>query len=99
MWGGGGVCGKWDSSLLASIDLKQVVKNVCASSRYHEMDFFTFACNQKKTFGTSRVKNWVDSKVWNKLFPDYNPLSIIEQNEISEAVCQASGGFLPQNCR
>lgn len=58
--------------------------------------FFTFtqASNQKKHFGMSAIKKWVDSKAWILFFPDYQLISIIDRTEIKEAVCQASGVLL-----
>ena len=45
-----------DSSLSDSIDSKQMVKNLCASMRYHKMTFFlTFTCNQAEHFGVAPV--------------------------------------------
>ena len=41
-----------DSAHSDSIDSKQMVKNLCASMRYHKMSFFlTFTCNQAQHFG------------------------------------------------
>ena len=40
---------KNDSALLGSVDSKQVVCSLCASQKYHHLDFFiTLTCNQKK---------------------------------------------------
>ena len=91
--------GLWERGLdlLESIDLKLFVKNICASQRYQEMFFLTFICNQKKNFGTSGVKIWVDSKPWTQFFHDYNSGSIIEQHKIAYAVCQVAGGLLLRN--
>eukprot|EP00957_Ditylum_brightwellii_P127618 9732178-Ditylum_brightwellii.AAC.1 len=51
-----------DSAILGSVDSKQVVHNLCASQKYHHMDFFvTLMCNQKKHFGLAPIKNWLDS--------------------------------------
>ena len=53
---------KNDSALLGSVNSKQVVRNLCASQKYHHMDFFiTLTCNQKKHFGVAPIKNWIDS--------------------------------------
>ena len=96
--GGLGLRGKGDSALLESIDSKQMVKNLCSSQKYHKMDFFlTFTCNQKKHFGMSPLKEWVDSKEWIKHYPDYHDLNVFEREEIEKAVLQASGGLLLRN--
>lgn len=96
--GGLGLRGKGDSGLLESIDSKQMVKNLCASQKYHSMDYFlTFTCNQKKHFGTSPIKNWVDSEAWIPFFPDYDQIPTSDRKEIKEAVLQASGVLLLRN--
>ena len=45
-------------AILGSINSKQVVPNLCASQKYHDMDFFiTLTCNQKKRFGVAPIQN------------------------------------------
>ena len=62
--GGLGLRGNGDSSMLESFDSKAMVRNLCASQYYHNMDFFlTFTCNMKKLFGTSTIKSWLWSGV------------------------------------
>ena len=40
-----------DSLLSDCVDNKQTVRNLCASQKYHKMDFFlTFTCNQSEHF-------------------------------------------------
>ena len=52
---GMGVRCKNDSSLFEAVDSKQMVRNLCASQKYHKMDLFlTFTCNQKKHFGLKK---------------------------------------------
>ena len=57
-----------DTLLSDSIDSKQTVRNLCASQKYHKMDFFlTFTCNQSDHFGVSKIKNCLDSCDWEKI--------------------------------
>ena len=85
--GGLGVRGNHDdSALLESIDSKRIVKNLCASQKYHKMDFFlTFTCNQKEHFGTSKLRKWLDSRDWEKHFEGFETLSGFEKVEIKNA--------------
>ena len=74
--GGLGLRCKNDSALLESVDSKQMVKNLCVFQKYHNMDFFlTFTCNQKKHFGTSSIKDWLDSNNWQNNYSNYNDLT------------------------
>ena len=58
-----------DTLLSDSVDSKQTLSNLCASQKYHKMDFFlTFTCNQSDHFGVSKVKNWLDSRDWENIF-------------------------------
>ena len=53
-----------DSSLIESIDRKQMVGNLCASHKYHTMDIFlAFTCNQVYHFGLKYICNWIDSSI------------------------------------
>ena len=53
-----GLRGVGDSSMLESFDSKQMVRNLCASQRYHQMThFLTFTCNMRKHFGTKPIKH------------------------------------------
>ena len=81
-----------DSSLLGSIDSKQMVKNLSSSQKYigpHDF-FITLTCNMKKHFGTAPVKNWLDAEEWTENFPNYNSLTSREQTEIKRALTQSS---------
>lgn len=93
--GGLGLRGKGDSALLESIDSKAMVRNLCASQKWHPMDFFlTFTCNMKKHFGTKPIKEWLDSEDWKKFFPGYNDLDDKEKFEIDESVIQSSSSLI-----
>lgn len=86
------------SGLLGSIDSSQMVKNLCASQRYHPMDFFiTLTCNQLRHFGTSMIKEWIDGSEWKQHYPGFDKLNETEQNEISRALAQAAGPLILRN--
>ena len=52
-----------------------MVKNLCSSQKCHPMSFFlTFTCNESKHFGISPIKNYIDSKEWEKNYPNFNEL-------------------------
>jgi hypothetical protein len=90
-FGGLGLRSGKDSPLLGSIDSKQMVKNLAASQKWLEMDYFlTFTCNQKKHFGTKPIKHWLDSMDWCKHFPGYEKLTKREKKEIEVAIRQSS---------
>ena len=59
--------------------------------------FLTFTCNQSEHFGLSRIKNWLDGKLWASYFPSYFSLSIDEQNEIATGLQQAASGLILRN--
>ena len=62
--------------MLESFDSKQMVRNLCASQRYHQMThFLTFTCNMRKNFGTKPIKIWVDSGEWKNKIPNFHELS------------------------
>eukprot|EP00957_Ditylum_brightwellii_P207874 15354894-Ditylum_brightwellii.AAC.1 len=89
--GGLGAKAGIDSPLLESIDSKQMVKDLCPSQKYHEMDYFlTFTCNQKDHFGTKPLQEWLDKEGWKEHFSGYYFLNNYEQKEIKEAANQAS---------
>jgi predicted GIY-YIG superfamily endonuclease len=93
--GGLGLRGKGDCGLLESFDSKAMVRNLCASQLYHNMDFFlTFTCNMKKHFGTKPIKDWLDSHDWEKKFLDFQDLDMKEKEEVTLATVQASSGLL-----
>ena len=94
--GGLGLRGKGDSSLLESVDNKQMVRNLCMSQKYIGWDhFLTYTCNMKTHFGTALVKNWIDGEEWKNIFPGYHDLeSDEEREEINNAFIQSSAGPL-----
>lgn len=52
-----GVCGSNEAKKTDCIDSKKMVKNFCASQKYHKIDFFlTFICNQSIHFGVKEIK-------------------------------------------
>ena len=72
-----------------------MVRNLCASQYYHEMDFFlTFTCNSKKHFGTSTIKNWLDNREWQKLYKGFFDLNYNERQEVEDSMTQAAGVLL-----
>ena len=61
-----GVTCKNNSSLFQSIDSKQIVRNLCASQKYHKMGLFiTFDLNKSENFGLEEICNWIDSGIRN----------------------------------
>jgi predicted GIY-YIG superfamily endonuclease len=93
--GGLGLRGKGDSSLLESVDNKQMVRNLCMSQKYVQWDhFLTHTCNMKTHFGTAPVKNWIDGNEWKKNFPGYFNLEIDQRKEIDQALVDSSGTLL-----
>ena len=84
-----------DTLLSDSVDNKQTVRNLCASQKYHKMDFFLmFTCNQSEHFGMAPIKKWLDSGLWKIYFPGFNMLSHREQEEITKGMNQSSSGIL-----
>ena len=95
---GMGVRCKNDSSLFEAVDSKQMVRNLCASQKYHKMDLFlTFTCNQKKHFGIKKIRNWIDSGDWKQHFPRYIEYTIDGQKEINTAIEQSAASLLLRN--
>ena len=75
-----------------------MVRNLCASQKYHTMYYFlTFRCNQKLHFGTSTIKNWIYGDEWKKKFYDFHNRPIWEQREIHDQLIQAAGPLLLRN--
>ena len=92
------VRGSNETNITDCIDSNQMVKNLCASQKYHKMDFFlTFTCNQSTHFGVKAIKNWIDDCMWNKYFHGYQNLTSQENNEIKGALDQAASGLLLRN--
>ena len=92
--GGLGVRGSGDSSMLESFDSKAMVRNLCASQRYHTMThFLTFTCNMKKHFGTKPIKEWIDCREWKKMIPNFNELTKADQEEYEACINQSASGL------
>ena len=90
-YSGLGVRRKNDSTLFDSVDSQRMVNNLCASQKYHKMDYFvTYTCNQAEHFGVCNIKNWVDNGEWNDHYPEFHFLPDFGKKEIHEAVVQAS---------
>ena len=71
-----------------------MVKNMCASEKYHSIDFFlTFICSQKQHFGTALIKEYIKSNEWQHTYPSYNDLTIFKKEEIKTSLLQASAGL------
>ena len=87
-----------DSLLSDCVDNKQTVRNLCASQKYHKMDFFlTFTCNQSEHFGMSHIKRWIDDCFWERNYPSFESFSIAEKSEISRGLTQSASGLLLRN--
>ena len=87
-----------DTSLHDSIDSKQIVKNLCASQKYLPMNFFiTFTVNQMEHFGVKKIKQWVDSTLWEKHYNNYTSLSFDERMEVRKSLEQAAAPILLRN--
>ena len=86
------------AALLGSIDSSQMVKNLCASHKYHPMDYFiTLTCNQLKHFGTSIIKEFIDSSDWHQYYTNFAKLNHSEQEEITSLLSQAASGLILRN--
>ena len=48
----------------------------------------------KTHFGTSPIKNWIDSIKWKRHFPNFYDLELDEQKEIEHAILESSAGLL-----
>lgn len=73
--GGLALRGKSDTSLMESIDSKQMGKNLCISQKFHEWNhFLTFTCNQKNHFGVAPIKNWIDFGWWKDGYINFTDL-------------------------
>ena len=80
-----------DSLLSDCVDNKQTVRNLCASQKYHKIDFFlTFTCNQSEHFGFSKIKRWIDGSIWEKYFPILESYSMAEKLEIRKGLEKSS---------
>jgi predicted GIY-YIG superfamily endonuclease len=95
IYGNLGVRGNIDSTLLGSVDSKQMVKNLCTSQKYVKWDYFlTFTANQSCHFGLKPIRKWIENKGWASIYPGYNDLNETYQREIDDAVNQASAGLM-----
>ena len=57
-----GIRCKGDSSLFESVDLKQIMTNLCSSLKYHKMNLFlTLTCDQKEHVGINFIRQWIDN--------------------------------------
>ena len=89
------VRGSSDSTLLGSVDSKQMVKNLCSSQKYISWSYFlTFTANQSKHFGLKTIRKWIDTKGWQWKYPNYHSLNEKDQLEIDKAMDQASSGLM-----
>ena len=87
-----------DSLLSDCVDNKQTVRNLCASQKYHKMDFFlTFTCNQSEHFGMSHIKRWIDGTLWESNYPGLESFSLQDKAEISKGLKQSASGLLLRN--
>lgn len=93
--GGLGLRGKGDSPLLETVESTTNARNLCFSQKHHPWThFLTYTGNQKKHFGTAPLKNWIDDGSWKDHFPNFYVLHPDEQEEIENAIIQASTGLL-----
>ena len=89
------VRGNSDSTILGSVDSKQMVKNLCTSQKYIKWSYFlTYTSNHKRHFGTKTIKEWLDQKGWKDTYPNYMNLSTVDQEEIDNSFNQASIGLI-----
>ena len=93
--GGLGLRCKGDSSLLESVDNKEMVRNLCISQKYVGWDhFLTHTCNMKTHFGTAPIKDWLDSDEWKDYYPGFYDLENDEMKEIEYAFLESSASLL-----
>ena len=52
-----------------------------------------YTCNQKTRFGTSQIKNWIDSGYLKVHYPTFYYLELDKQKENNEAVTHSSAGI------
>ena len=84
-----------DSSLLGSVDSKQMVKNLCTSQKYISWSYFlTFTANQSRHFGLRRIRKWIEKKGWKDTYPKYKLMSEFDQTEIDNSINQAASGLM-----
>jgi len=71
---------------------------LAASQQYIKWDLFlTVTNNQALTPGMAFLHQWKKSDKWTSQFSDFASMSIFEQNEIRQAMEEASGPILLQN--
>ena len=72
-----------------------MVKNLCASQKTISWSYFlAFTANQSRHFGMKKIRHWLEKKGWQYAYPGHNDLHDCDQNEIDNAVNQASAGLL-----
>ena len=90
-----GVRGCGDSSILGSIDSKQMVKNLCTSQKHISWSYFlTFTANQSRHFGTKIIRKWLEDKGWQNIYPNYHDMTSDDQIEIDNAMNQTASGLM-----
>jgi hypothetical protein len=96
--GGLGVRCKNDSAFSESADNKETVRNLSAAQKYHEKTHFaTYTVNQKKHFGVSPIRNWLDSCNWHQYYPDFYKLTPDEREEITKALHESAAIYYLRN--
>jgi predicted GIY-YIG superfamily endonuclease len=94
-YGSLGVRGCNDSSLLGSVDSKQMVKNLCSSQKYVSWSYFlTFTANQSRHFGLKPIRSWLKRKGWQQTYNGYHDMNETDQTEVDSAVNQAASGLM-----
>ena len=64
---------KDDSNFLHSIDIRHMVKMLCAFQEYFQWDIFlTFTCNTRKHLGTKKIDEWLDDNEWKMNFTNWD---------------------------
>ena len=87
-----------DGLLSDSVDNKQSVWNLCASQKYHKMDFFlTFTCNQREHFGMKYIKRWIDGNLWEQNLHEFVNCTDEEKDEVRKGLKQSAAGLLHRN--
>ena len=89
---------KNNSGLTESVDSLEMVRGLAASQQYIKWDLFLTATNnQALTPGMVFLHQWKKSDKWTSQFPGFADMSIFEQNEIRQAMEEASGPILLRN--
>ncbi len=78
---------KGESALSNSIDSHQMVRSLSASQQHIKFDMFLmFTCTQKDFPRTSNLHHWKSSKEWASSIPDYQSMSEIKHNDLSNSI-------------